>query len=305
MTIIVFIGDNNVELANLAKKHDCTAFLVTSKNVERFLKSTNSQTIYTSHADLPKITKTSNKLYEVLNKADKIYYCPPIRWSDSNRDYNISSQQDQIEFLLTIIHTEKNNVCNYGDYSVRFNKYLKLKETRSTNKPVIWNAGCSIADGVGVDNCERYASIISKKLKIDVVFLSQGGTGIDYSADQILRSDIKENDIILWGLTQEMRQSCWLDDKVAMNFDDLSESRLYRSLTSVHQVTNYCKKVNATLIMFPTICTEKFRLALSDVNEYYEMPYQLKPIDYGTDNLHPGPMQHKFWAEHLLKILPK
>ena len=55
--------------------------------------------------------------------------------------------------------------------------------------------------------------------------------------------------------------------------------------------------------MVPILCSENFRLMLNPLPEFYQLPYQTKYIDIGNDNLHPGPGQHQFYADAILKII--
>lgn len=80
-----------------------------------------------------------------------------------------------------------------------------LADTRKSNIPQIWVAGCSFALGFGVNNEQRYGQIVAESLRMEVSFLSILGSSIPWAADQILRSDIRKDDIVLWGLTNISR----------------------------------------------------------------------------------------------------
>jgi len=311
MTITVFAGDSDQSIADRAKQHSPDAFLIDHSNFEKFLNSSSIENIiiYTAHSDLPKITKNRCVLYEVLNKADIIYYSPPQVWSDSNRDFfSASDQQSLTLFFLSIINGQKNNVVNLdlSDYTNNF--YISLVDRRKTQSKVLWSAGCSVAHGATIDKNQRYAKLISDKINRPLIDLSKGGSSIEFAADQLLRSDICKNDIVVWGLTEETRYTVW--NSVSnhsvpgeRNIQSLNETRTYKSLISVHQVVNFCSKVGAKLILLPIICSEKFCLLLSDLEEFYQLPYQTKFIDYGSDGLHPGPLQHKKYADFLINII--
>ena len=138
--------------------------------------------------------------------------------------------------------------------------------------------------------------------------LTKGGTSIEWAKDQILRSDIKKNDIVIWGLTQEVRAPRAINGQLATENDPnilLNETSLYRALSSVHQVVNFCKKISAQLVIFPIICSENLQLLIHNLDEYYQLPYQTKFLDIGTDSIHPGPIQHQVWAEFIFKQLSK
>lgn len=311
MTITVFVGDNDDSIANLAKQHSPDAFLVEHSNFEKFLTSKFAEdvTVYTAHSDLPKITSDRAVLYEILNKADIIYYSPPEVWYDSDRDFFSETCQKSLTlFFLSIINNQKNNVINFDLSEYKNNPYICLRDSRKDQSKLLWSAGCSIAHGVGVDKNQRYAKLISDKIGRPLIDLSNGGSSIEYAADQLLRSDIRKNDIVVWGLTQETRYTVW-DSSTneptpgKRDIHNLNETRIYKSVISVHQVVNFCSKVGAKLILLPIICSENFCLLLSDLKEFYQFPYQSKFIDFGSDNLHPGVNQHRIWANFCLTLL--
>lgn len=78
---------------------------------------------------------------------------------------------------------------------------LWLADKRKTDSPQVWVSGCSFADGHSVDKNQRYGQIVADSLGKEVSFLSILGASIPWSADQILRSDIRKGDIVIWGLT--------------------------------------------------------------------------------------------------------
>ena len=311
MTITVFVGDSDDSIAIKAKEYDPAAYLVDYSNFEYFLKfdSTANITVYTAHSDLPKITNDRAVLYEVLKKADVIYYAPPLYWSDQSTDFfSVTSQKSLTLYFLSIINSQKNNVIGLDLEEYQHSKYLALNAVRNTNKSVVWSAGCSIANGAGVGINERYSSLVASAISKPLLDLSKSGGSIEYAADQILRSDVRKNDIIIWGLTEEARFPEWDRKKQTVvsgdrNVHTLTETRVYKSLTSVHQVINVCNKIGINLILIPIICSENFCLLLSGIKEFYKLPYQTKFVDYGSDNLHPGKKQHQIYSECCLKII--
>lgn len=209
-------------------------------------------------------------------------------------------------------------------------KFLQLTAQRASSDAQIWIVGCSFAHGIGVKSHERFGKLISDNLNIPVSFLTQGGTSIEWAADQILRADIQPGDIVIWGLTGASRFS-YLDETDVLNhvrienFDQIknlhtvidknllvSNHMIYKAITCIEQVRHYldtrlCKFVLAVL---PTnisahdlqileyTSTLKHAILLFDTNNY-------SFIDYGTDNLHPGPKHNKWYAEQILTHLGK
>ena len=310
MTINLFVGDNNVGLAEEAQKKDPTAFLIEFENYKEFLATnyTNNITTYTSFSDLPKITLNQAVFFEVLKKADNIFYCPPEKWSDYSDEFAWENNQLITEYFLYHINLIKKNVQGLDLTSYQNSNYLQLFEFRKTVDKQIWVAGCSISHGVGVLEDEKFGALISNRLNLPVSHLTRGGSSIEWAKDQILRSDIKKGDIVLWGLTQEVRAPKAINKKLIAELDPLvllDETSLYRAVTSVHQVVNFCKKISAQLVILPLICSEHLQLLIHNLDEYYQLPYQTKFLDIGTDGIHPGPIQHQVWAKFISKQLSK
>jgi hypothetical protein len=310
MTITLFVGDNDLGLAEIAQKKDHTAFLIEHNNYKFFLSTeyTKDVTVYTSFSDLPKITSTNAVFFEVLKKANKIVYCPPSKWSDHSIDFSWNTTQVITEYFLYHINLIKNNVQRLDLNSYQNSGYLTLTEFRKISEKQLWVAGCSIAHGEGVSTDKKFGTLISANLNLPVSHLTKGGSSVEWAKDQILRSDIRKNDIVIWGITQEVRAPKAVNKKIISEDNPdilLDETSLYRAITSVYQVVNFCKKISAQLILVPIICSENLQLLMHDLDEYCQTPYQTKFLDLGTDNTHPGPVQHQAWAELVCKHLLK
>jgi hypothetical protein len=308
MTITVFVGDNEERLAILAQKKDPTAWLIDHNNYEKFLSidPVNDITVYTSYSDLPNITPTRAVFFEILKKADNIFYCPPAKWSDHSDNFSWNGNNSITEYFLYLIASIKNNVAGLQLTYHQNHNYLALTELRKTEERQIWVAGCSIAHGVGVDQNKKFGTLISNKLDLLVSHLTKTGSSIEWAKDQILRSDVRKNDVVIWGLTQEVRAPLAVNGKVCWETDPnilLNETSLYRAVTSVHQVVNFCKKISAQLILLPIICSEQLQLQIFQLDEYYQLQYRTKFLDFGTDKFHPGPIQHQEWANIICQIL--
>ena len=300
MAVTLFVGDNNDILAETAQKMDPKSWLIDHNNYKNFLLTKHNEdiTVYTSFSDLPKITSTGAVFFEILKKVDNIFYCPPIKWSDHSDNFTWNNNQTITEYFLYQISLMKNNV--QGLTLDHYYNYLELAELRKTEKKQLWVAGCSTAHGVGVGKHEKFGALISNKLDLEVSHLTKGGSSIEWATDQILRSDIRKNDIVVWGLTQEVRAPMAVNGRVGRETDPdilLNETSLYRAVTGVYQVVNFCKKISARLILLPIICSEQLQLRLLGLHEYHQSSYCRQFLDLGTDNIHPGPAQHQEWAD--------
>ena len=180
--------------------------------------------------DVPEITNW--KIFQLLNKL-----------ADRNVA-NAVTIRDYITFGLNMLHA-----------------------TRSTDKSVLWTVGCSVTAGNGVDWEQRYGYLLAQKLGIPEVSLSRAGSSIGWSADQILRSDIRSGDTVVWGLTDTTRVdlednfsliSCpgnWYfisvdKEKQYWNIDYFgSLSQEVSAARSVLQVINYFSKIGVKLVL--------------------------------------------------------
>ena len=202
--------------------------------------------------------------------------------------------------------------------------FLNLADSRKTDSYQLWIAGCSFAYGVGVQRDQRFGQLLAKKLNVPVSFLTCPGSSISWAADQILRSDINKNDVVVWALTGAGRFTFMNDQNIlhhvgAANYKNLpivkhyidekllaSNHMLYESFTHICQVKNYLDKIGAEFILavMPLNGQEhdlqtidftkdiKNSIILFDQNDY-------SFIDFGTDRMHPGPLHHKWYADQI------
>jgi hypothetical protein len=304
--ITLFVGDNGEYLSQIALAADSAAILIDHRNWKEFLLTDHAQdiTVYTSFGDLPKITKAACVFFDVLQKADRIQYCPPDKWSDYSKKFEWYTNQTITEYFLYHVQLLKSNVDNLNISAYGNSDYLELADTRTTDDPQIWVAGCSISHGVGVESHEKYGALISGWSGCQVSYLTRGGSSIDWAKDQILRSDIRKDDIVIWGITQENRAPRAIDGKILAEVRPdilLDETSLYRAVTSVYQIVNFCNKVSARLILLPLLCSERLQMLIQNLDEYEHLPYRLNTLDYGSDDMHPGPLQHHEWANICLE----
>jgi len=304
--ITVFVGDNSQYLADKAKEYDQSSYLVDYNNYKDFLLNCKSATIYTSLADLPDATSHQIVLYDILLKADKIFYYPPEKWNDENEKLNyIFGQQYFMETILVNINNVYHTVQNLN--LSNDNKYNKLEDFRKTNNPQIWVSGCSISIGVGVSDDERYGNLVQDHFNIPVSYLSRVGMSIEWSADQILRSDIRKGDLLIWGIPHEYRNPVWDDEKgEIIDYKKYSsqdiETIMYRNVTSIECVLNVCKKLGVNVIILVIQQTDRILSMMPNIDEYVMEKINMSTwLDLGTDNAHPGPKQHRSWANLLIK----
>jgi hypothetical protein len=323
---VLYFGDVSEYLGNAARKSYPDAILISIRNVNQIIESgVLPDAGYTSLGDLPKSMKI---VYRLLDLADQIIYFPPEQWSDE-KSINIYDPVDSIRGLsdLTMLdfHKLKNNVFLPNDrvWLDHRNWFMdRLADHRRHDSRQLWVAGCSFTYGLGVEYNQRYGQLLSEQLNLPVSWLAAPGSSIEWSADQILRSDIRAGDIVVWGLTGDSRVPLWdrksntLVQATIANVESknnkadisdaalieilMSDSRLHKSITSVRQVVNYCSKINARLIMGGLLTSHALNIQLSDVSEfepYLYLKHHPQYFDIGTDKKHPGPLQHQQYAK--------
>lgn len=266
------------------------------------------------------------KFLELLLSAEEIFYYPNYS-SESYNFYNIlGTSRGLTEYFLRLAEQDsiKINRFNFlGEEKVSsdFENLLELADSRKSNLgPQLWCFGCSFTAGVGVDAEQSYPFILSKKINLPLNLLAKEGSSIFWASDQILRSDIRKNDIIVWGLTGKNRLPYVKDNKINIftvhnpieNFTEKALSQLlidedflsYIQLSNINQVVNFCEKVGANLLLVGLLTSPSDFLYLRKIKNYYHYHYKNnKYIDFGSDGGHPGPIQHQQFANKIENIL--
>lgn len=322
---VLFVGDCHEYLADAAKKFDPLAILINHENHEHFIKEKTKWVGYTSLGDLPKDLSIFNRLISI---ADQIFYCPPKKWSDNKHAKDATCFTDSIqgltEFYLYSTHKLHSNVSGLETNKFDVDQYLELKEKRKIDSICLWVAGCSTTDGVGVLPEERYGHLLEKKLNLPAIFLTKPASSISWAADQILRSDIRAGDIVVWGLTNEHRLFLWdpyyknmadvkYDSKNKFGFSSrtigelqLHETNLAIAIQQIDAVKNFCQKTNSKLLLVNIHSSIALNLHLIPIKEFFLYICETDDyIDTGNDGLHPGPKQHQDYANFCYQALTK
>ena len=310
--IIVYVGDTPEYLAKIAMSTDSSATFIDHTNYHELTPGT----YYTSLGDLPGLTAFA----EVLNQATSIIYTPPEHWTDEHQGH--SKLQAFTEDYLAVFSNEK-NVEKFAITLPEDKKtMLALADARKTDNCQLWVAGCSITAGYGVQSTQRYGQLLANQLNLPVSFLAKLGASLTWASDQILRSDIRAGDIVVWGLSRIERFPYFKNNNIvhvtAMTYDIRPEFRhkvdisfldsqqlIYQAVTDIHKVVNFCNKINAKLIL-----TQLLGRGIENyLRQYpnYQMLYHQhgrdnndRYIDIGNDAQHPGPLMHQWYSEKIL-----
>jgi len=148
---------------------------------------------------------------------------------------------------------------------------IELEDLRKTESQQVWIAGCSYPFGSGNRRNNRgvsYGTIVAERLNLPFSMISQPGSAIDWAADQILRSDIQKDDIVIWGITGVARK-LWFEngeyyrlgtdrlrdpdlnkDQQLFFFNLLdSDAMVHLAIQHILQVISYCNKIGANLVI--------------------------------------------------------
>lgn len=313
--IDVFIGDVGEYLSHKAKQHDPNAKLFCDAN-----QIAQANTFYTSLADC-----RFEDLFFLMEKSSSIHYEPPVIWSDKST--NPYSLKYQTEKLLDFFQTCSDKIIT-GFQKTPYqtecidHDFLDLTAQRKTTSPQLWVSGCSISHGVAIDKKQRYGQLIADKLGLEVSWLTHTGSSIQWARDQILRSNIQKDDIVCWGITTTSRFSYydkklnhvyagfykdnkWLNNIINIEkLDD--EDQLYQCVTAIYQVQNFCNKIGAKLYMLDMFSQDENQIKsyCSDLKNFQTVLGKNDfTLDYGSDQMHPGPLQHMMYAQYFLEMI--
>ena len=321
--ITLFVGDTGSYLADAAHLHDKSAILITSKNIAELTNAT-SGTYYTSLGDLSGLL-----LPIAMDIADEIIYLPPDKWTDSIK--SASPTMKELTEFCCLYFNDKKTVQNIRNLvqDDEISNMLMLADHRKTKSKQMWSVGCSITHGCDIPINLRYGQLLANQLNLDVSFLTQSGSSNEWAADQILRSDIKKNDIVIWGLTSFDRFPYYNKQTVSHitntyylrnakfrsivpieMLDDMNN--VYKNISSIHQVINYCKKVGADLILAGILVSSNHLPYITNLSNFTQLHgiHGLRGnggvyLDLGTDNKHPGVITHQWYADQICSKIKK
>jgi len=320
--MIIFIGDSDNELAEKACAFDPQAMLF-----ENNTKINLHATYYTSIGDCE-----IGNLLQLLDLSDEIYYCPPKKWTKDNNFSDKFSTKNLTERCLALFLTRKNihGFAQNTDPKTKIDDdYLDLADSRKSEQPQLWVVGDSISHGVGLQKTQRYGELLAKRLGIAVSWLTRPNSSTQWARDQILRSDIRKDDIIAWGLAPYMRFPYYkskyelLDvhrefyqqhpefDKTVPETKIDDEDQIYQCITAINQVNNFTEKIGAKLYMlgldtldtvsnFYKYCLHfpNYRNALEKEQTWFDLAEGMHAR--GTA---PGPIQHQMFAYSFLSMI--
>lgn len=304
----LIIGDNSELLSHYSIGMFSDSLLITNEN---HTSVPIAKAYYTSLADVD-----WNTLLDFAKKANTVIYCPPVKWHDNSFRTNTE------KFLSELIIHHNITVKNFAIPEDPTSSLL-LWDKRKTDASQLWIAGCSYAYGYGLpSNSNRYIDLISTAMNKPYSDLTSPGSSISWAADQILRSDIRKNDTVVWGITSVNRVDYYIDNQYipmmidsTVGIDELSntdrkllkklvvdDNRLNQSIKSVHQVINFLERVQAEIVLLYHSELSIFEHSRIFEPYLWHTGYYVKvcqKVDF-TDDGHPGVETNKLWADQLL-----
>jgi hypothetical protein len=351
MNKTVIVGDTDESLGLFSKTIDPTAVLFSNETKQNLV-------VYTSVGDIG-----PEQFLKLLIRCEKIvYHNKPEPWSSLDTKYvtdaviyllYINGQADKIngfpveKFVLlhNPLYLESLDISQFPNES--FIKKICNFSTRnpqgliahrSSLEKQIWVAGCSYARGAWLESDSlRYGNIISKKLKLSTTNIACSKSSIDFAADQIIRSQLQKQDLVIWGLTAVNRYSWFFDDQhVNILFSEIEtfpesrqrflremyvdDARVHLAQKNILQVNSVCEKIGCQLILIyhEALSLENhinpMKKFLQQFPGYFDINAKMIEkfgkqldkrlnLDLGNDMAHPGPRTHNEWATMILNFL--
>lgn len=298
------------------KNKSSQCLLLTRKNIKKIIHSAEQ---YDCHSSIEDLT-LENTLW-ALDESKEIHIVdltlkfPDLKGFEYGRIYyQLIGYREKVYNFDWINEIEVDN--------------LNLLQKRIEKNIALWSFGCSFTKGIGVENHEKYNTLLSEKLKIPLIDESQPGTSIKFMADKILRADIQKNDIVVWGLTSPARfeqAEDWTMRSYSTVYADIfkynteirsaisieyfdSFTHFLSNIYSIVSVINFCDKIGAELYLanfmdcswIPVVFNKtKNFINFANVNHASAGLY----IDLGNDNAHPGPLQHQQYANEIYNLI--
>jgi hypothetical protein len=323
----LYVGDTEDKLRSLSldtELLDIDSYKHCQTHHKHDLLECKSGNFHTSLADLEEM----KILNEVCGIAKEIYYVKSDTW-------NTEEEKKWTEYCL--LHwAQFKKVRNAEKIKCKVHRlkhHIQLHDSRKTDKPQLWVAGCSITAGAGVEKTDTWKSIVANELSLELTDLSDNGASIIWASDQICRSDIRKNDLVFWGLTNQKRFP-YISDENELTHNKLShitgsmenlrkhglisaremkmfvrilEGRglstlIYLNILAIKRAYNYCHEVGAKMVVLGLLSDVENSYTLYDVPVFKQLKHLADDWeDLGNDNLHPGPKQHKIYADTFLK----
>lgn len=306
----LFVGNVDEELAVQAKLYDDSAVLILADNLSQLH---TYSTAYISIGD-----HTNQDFFTALQLAASIVYVPSSTWEYEDAKIHTELWLKYFSHRKTV-----DNLPTVSEISV-----LSLQDFRRGDSPQLWCIGGSVAAGIGVDFSQNFGQLLAKKLQVDVSYLVDQSASIPWCSDQILRSDIRKDDIVVWMLPPlacvnyydaQIQKSVELNYRTNHRLDvtEITEESikdtnlLHITITALQRVLNTSRTVGYKLfISTPPVNDSTYELSLlqflvqqKEFIHCYGTSQTYLDLNFNGDGTEPGPIQHEMYADLFLNAL--
>lgn len=304
----LLIGTQDFNFSNLDSE------LLTESNLKKAISSFRTHDYHTSIEDLHlKIKDIDYLLSNVKHSVDFLNF----------DEFNNITKTSQIH--STLLYRLGSAFPNLTDRNDLLESWLKATVNQETKakaqrtKPPLWVAGCSMSSAEGVKDDQRWGHLVAEELDLEEVNLAYPGQSIWYSADQLLRSDIRKGDQVVWQLTATTRVNVIENDELVgfalkeavsnptcqklftIDWYD-SDTKKILDLRSIAQVRKVMDKIGARLYLVNMMKDSYIDTILGNDNDFLSFNAPSYK-DFGTDKQHPGPLQHQEYAKQITKVI--
>lgn len=302
------IGTQDFDFSNLDSE------LLTESNLKKAISSFRSRDYHTSIEDLNLKIKEIDYLFSNVKHSVDF-----LNFDEFNSIAETSPIHSTLLYRLGSAFPKLTNRNDLIDYWLKATVNQETKAKAQRTKPPLWVAGCSMSSAVGVNNDQRWGHLVAEDLDLEEVNLAQGGQSIWYSADQLLRSDIRKGDIVVWQLTATTRVNVIENEELvgvptnkAIHSEICnkyftpdwygSDTKKILDLRSIAQVQKVMDKIGARLCLVNMMGDSWINKLLDNDNDFLTFN-KIIYKDLGTDKQHPGPLQHQEYAKEIIKFI--
>jgi hypothetical protein len=289
---------------------------INKKNLEHHLTSSKNYVGYTSIEDLEIKVSEIHHLLSTVSAIELVDITPA-----SFYQHFADNQFIWGNLIDSLLHKFAQKTSGIDTFKNAKTLFRSTHTPRNTDR-TLFIAGCSISHGDGVKKEERYGDLLADMLNLPAIYLSRSGSSIMWQADRILQADINPGDIVVWGLTNIGRATVadkhdWKGIPFGHYLTSPKEQQYFSveyfsswtlsvsTIKIILQVENFCKKIGAHLYLTNILEHQIVPLVFGAQQNYINCLPDWKPsssydmmwIDLGTDNQHPGPKQHKNFAD--------
>jgi hypothetical protein len=188
--------------------------------------------------------------------------------------------------------------------------FTDLDITTREDKSTLWVFGCSHSFGMGLRKDEKnYGTLLSEKINIPLKLIARSGTSTHFSLRHLINANLNEHDFVVWQLTNAGRFSykekniiaeILLTSRPKQKFIEFftDDQMYFQQLSFLNIGVNYLRAKKVKFVITSndnSFSTNGSSATLMDeYTKYSEYCYTPNfQVDYGTDNLHAGPVSHQ------------